>query len=98
MANHLSHTFDQVSWRLIKEFVGIYGINMDYTKIYNLHVSFIYDALRWSESIKPIFVISTLIHDPLRLKTILLKRVAKGYKNIMFYEELKNMLENPYKV
>ena len=33
MATFLSHTFDQASWRIIKEFVGIYGIKMDYTKI-----------------------------------------------------------------
>ena len=31
-----SHTFDQRSWRLIKDFVGIYGIKMDYTKITKL--------------------------------------------------------------
>lgn len=31
-----SHTFDQRSWRLIKDFGGIYGIKMDYTKITKL--------------------------------------------------------------
>jgi hypothetical protein len=31
-----SHRFDQASWRVIKEFVGIYGIKMDYTKITKL--------------------------------------------------------------
>ena len=31
-----SHTFDQRSWRIIKEFAGIYGIKMDYTKIAKL--------------------------------------------------------------
>lgn len=31
-----SHTFDQRSWRLIKDFSGIYGIKMDYTKIAKL--------------------------------------------------------------
>ena len=31
-----SHMFDQRSWRIIKEFVGIYGIKMDYTKITKL--------------------------------------------------------------
>lgn len=30
------HMFDQRSWRLIKDFAGIYGIKMDYTKIKNL--------------------------------------------------------------
>lgn len=27
------HTFDQRSWKAIKDFVGIYNIDMDYTKI-----------------------------------------------------------------
>lgn len=31
-----SHRFDQRSWRIIKEFVGIYGVKMDYTKITKL--------------------------------------------------------------
>ena len=31
-----SHMFDQRSWRIIKEFVGIYGVKMDYTKITKL--------------------------------------------------------------
>jgi hypothetical protein len=30
------HIFDQRSWRLIKDFAGIYGIKMAYTKIKNL--------------------------------------------------------------
>lgn len=30
------HMFDQRSWRIIKEFVGIYNIKMDYTKITKL--------------------------------------------------------------
>ena len=30
------HTFDQRSWALIKDFAGIYGIKMDYTKISKL--------------------------------------------------------------
>ena len=36
MASSLPHTFDGRSWRIIKEFTGIYGIKMDYTKITNL--------------------------------------------------------------
>jgi len=31
-----SRRFDQASWRVIKEFVGIYGVKMDYTKIAKL--------------------------------------------------------------
>ena len=36
MASSLSHTFDGRSWRIIKEFTGIYGVKMDYTKITKL--------------------------------------------------------------
>ena len=31
-----SHMFDQASWRIIKEFTGIYGVKMDYSKIAKL--------------------------------------------------------------
>ena len=31
-----SHTFDQRSWRLIKDLAGIYGVKMDYSKISKL--------------------------------------------------------------
>ena len=36
MASSLPHTFDGRSWRIIKEFTGIYGVKMDYTKITKL--------------------------------------------------------------
>ncbi len=36
MALSNSHKFDQASWRIIKEFVGIYGVKMDYSKIAKL--------------------------------------------------------------
>lgn len=36
MTSSLSHTFDQASWRVIKEFVGIYGVKLNYAKIKNL--------------------------------------------------------------
>ena len=35
-AQSSSHMFDQRSWRIIKEFTGIYGVKMDYTKIAKL--------------------------------------------------------------
>lgn len=38
------HTFDQCSWRRIKEFLGIYDIDMDYTKIAKLSRSTLSDA------------------------------------------------------
>jgi hypothetical protein len=36
MASSLSHTFDARSWRIIKEFTGIYGVKMNYSKIAKL--------------------------------------------------------------
>jgi hypothetical protein len=36
MASSLPHTFDGRSWRIIKEFTGIYGVKMNYTKITKL--------------------------------------------------------------
>lgn len=36
MASSLSHTFDGRSWRIIKEFTGIYGVKMNYSKITKL--------------------------------------------------------------
>jgi hypothetical protein len=36
MASSLSHTFDGRSWRIIKEFTGIYGVKMNYSKIAKL--------------------------------------------------------------
>ena len=82
------HWFDQASWRIIKEFVGIYGIKMDYSTILKLHVSDIHDAMMWTEIIPP-----TFIHNyrwvPISWKTLLLKKVAHGYKSRQFYQELQ---------
>jgi hypothetical protein len=36
MVSSLPHTFDGRSWRIIKEFTGIYGVKMDYTKVTKL--------------------------------------------------------------
>ena len=36
MVSSLPHTFDGRSWRIIKEFTGIYGVKMDYSKIAKL--------------------------------------------------------------
>ena len=83
--------FDQASWRVIKEFVGIYGIKMDYSTILKLHVSDIHDAMRWSDIIPP-----TLIHNyhhPKSWKARMLKRVMRGYKSRQFYEEIKLKIE-----
>jgi hypothetical protein len=44
MASSLSHTFDQASWRVIKEFVGIYGVKLNYAKIKNLSRNKLSDA------------------------------------------------------
>ena len=82
------HVFDQASWRVIKEFVGIYGIKMDYSTICKLHVGDIHDALRWSEIIPPTFIYN-YHKNPKSWKARLLKRASLGYKSRQFYEELK---------
>tara|TARA_B100000459_G_scaffold82305_1_gene46028 strand:- start:84 stop:797 length:714 start_codon:yes stop_codon:yes gene_type:complete len=44
MASSLSHTFDQASWRVIREFAGIYGVKLNYAKIKNLSRDKLSDA------------------------------------------------------
>ncbi len=94
-----SHKFDQASWRIILEFWGIYGVNLNYSTIIKLQTCHIHDALRWSRAINPTFIETGKrcyhYHQNVTLwKRLLLKKVANGYKNIQFYEELKMKIEN----
>lgn len=93
MASSIHHTFDGRSWRIIKEFAGIYGVKINYHNIKELHVSDIYDALRWSWNASIPINNLLISRDRKQLKIGLLKRAAKGYKNKQFYEELKMKLE-----
>jgi len=81
------HTFDQASCRIIKEFVGIYGVKMDYSTILKLHASDIHDAMRWSDIILPTFIYNH--HNPKSWKSRMLKKVTRGYKSRRFYEEIE---------
>ena len=85
------HTFDQASWRVIKEFAGVYGVKMDYSTILKLHVSDIHDAMRWSDLIPPTFIYNH--HNQKSWKLYMLKRVTRGYKSRQFYEEIELKIE-----
>lgn len=95
-SNTTNHRFDQRSWNLIKLFVGIYGIKLDYSAISELHEGDIYDAVKWSRTssyMMPIEYLKTR-HYGTPLKNIILKNIAKIWKNRMLYEELEIKLEN----
>tara|TARA_B110000285_G_scaffold233043_1_gene305698 strand:+ start:341 stop:862 length:522 start_codon:yes stop_codon:yes gene_type:complete len=99
ITSSLSHTFDQASWRIILEFVGIYGVTLNYSTIIKLRASDITDALRWSMAISPLFITTSKRHyihhqNKTLWKKLLLKKVANGYKNLKFYEELEMKIEN----
>ena len=87
------HRFDQASWRIIKEFVGIYGLKMDYSAIFKLTASDIHDAMRYSNVIAtPFFTMRrnyNRYRHPIAWKTLLLKKAAMGHKNCQFYQELE---------
>lgn len=90
------HRFDQRSWNLIKIFVGIYGIKLDYSAISKLHEGDIYDAVKWSRTssyMMPIEYLKTR-HYGTTLKNIILKNIAKIWKNRQLYEELETKLES----
>ena len=111
--------FDQRSWRIIKEFSGIYGIKMDYTNIIKLSrdkLSNVYFKIS-KFPISKVSVTITITYDCngkpdiqenltslLQLKStkewkaIILKRIAKGYKNKKLYEELAKLMAPPPKV
>jgi len=86
-----SHKFAQAAWLIIREFAGIYGVEMDYSKFGTLSVSTIEDAINYSKI--PILMGSTrreskYFRHPKAWKSFLLKRVSSGYKSRKFYEEI----------
>ena len=95
MAAQKPHMFDQCAWRLIKEFIGIYGIKMNYTKIKNLSRAKLSKACEIVEHLSYFGDCSMLVKQ---WKRTILKKVAEGYKNRQFYEELAKMVAPPPKV
>lgn len=92
------HTFDQASWRTIKEFAGIYGVKMDYQVVSKLCASDIQDAMMWSGQIDILFIERTRRHrnyyrKPTDWKALLLKKAAMGLKNRVLYEELDVLIK-----
>lgn len=99
MSSSLCHNFDQASWRTILEFWGIYGVGLDYSKISELHTTDIQDAIRWSRVMSPVFMETSkrnyhYYNQSLTMwKTLLLKKIANGYKNIQLYEEFQTKIQ-----
>jgi len=95
MASTKEHKFAQAPWRIIREFVGIYGVKMDYSRITHIPVSTIEDVMRKSRIINP-FVLATMGQDdkyfrrPKAWKSFLLKQISRGYKNDEFYKVLSS--------
>ena len=88
-----SHKFAQAPWIIIREFAGIYGVEMDYSKFGTLSVSTIEDAINYSKIIDPILMGGTrrdskYFRHPKAWKSFLLKRISSGYKSRQFYEEI----------
>ena len=98
MSSTLSHRFDQAAWRTILEFWGIYGVDLDYSKISKLHTSDIVDVIRWSQVMCP-FVMKTskrnyhYYNQRGLWKSLLLKKIANGYKNVKLYQELEMKIQ-----
>ena len=99
MSSTLSHRFDQAAWRTILEFWGIYGVDLDYSKISKLYTSDIEDVIRWSEVMSPLVIQTANRHyryynQSLTMwKTLLLKKIANGYKNVQLYQELEMKIQ-----
>lgn len=124
MASTLSHAFDGRSWRIIKEFAGIYGVKMNYSKIaklsrnklsnayfeeaklsldqFDLSIAFLCKYNKKGEiiSLNPDTPCGTrpFNKSAKQWKTLILKRVAQGYKNRQFYEALAKLVNPPQKV
>ena len=86
-----SHKFAQAPWLIIREFAGIYGVEMDYSKFGTLSVNTIEDAINYSKI--PILMggarrNSKYFRRPKAWKSFLLKRISSGYKSRQFYEEI----------
>tara|TARA_B100001094_G_scaffold94143_1_gene90036 strand:+ start:1313 stop:1744 length:432 start_codon:yes stop_codon:yes gene_type:complete len=93
-----THKFAQAPWRIIREFAGIYGVKMDYSKFATISVSTIEDAINYSELFQDKFFISRMRRDhkyfrnPKVWKTFLLKLISSGCKSRKFYEEISQRI------
>jgi hypothetical protein len=97
----------QAAWYLVRQFAGIYGVKMDYTKIKSLSGDKITRAY-FTEAKLPRFV-STITYSisgdpekPPKIKSkswiaLILKTAAGGHKNRKFYETLAGELARPKK-
>ena len=100
------HRLSQAAWFVVKEFLGVYNIKMDYSRIKK--------SLTKKQIANAYFIVAKqpLIRFSIRFDwlgnmvkvgkftneewiSIILKRAAKGYKNREFYEELQEILHPP---
>jgi hypothetical protein len=97
----------QAAWYLVRQFAGIYGVKMDYTKIKSLSRDKITRAY-FTEAKLPRFVstitysISGVPEKAPEIKSqawiaLILKTAAGGHKNRKFYETLAGELARPKK-
>lgn len=103
-----SRVLSQAAWFLVRQFAGIYGVKMEYTKIKSLSSDKISHAY-FDAAKQPRFV-STIRYScsgmpekilkikPKEWKDKILKSVARGHKNRKFYETLAIELTPPKKI
>ena len=93
-SSNKGHVFAQAPWRSIREYAGIYGVTLDYSKFKTISVSTIEDAVNYSRIIDPNTMSSTrrdrkYFRHPKAWKKFLLGKISSGYKSRQFYEEMR---------
>ena len=99
------HHLSQAAWFVVKEFLGVYNIKMDYSRIKSLNKKQIANAY-FIVAKQPLIRFSVRVNwlgNTVKVRkfscekwiSIILKRAAKGYKNRQFYEHLQEILHPP---
>ena len=104
--SHDPYEFNTDVWSIIKDFIGLYNIKMDYHKIKSkVKKKDIIDAY-FGVAKQPLFRMEIILNrwgEPEKLPKcpngkmwvdLVLKRAALGYKNKEFYEELSRLIEH----
>lgn len=91
---HPKHRFAQQSWRLIREYAGIYGVDMDYSKIEKLTTTTLSSVMKYGNK----FSNNPYFRQCSAWKKFLLKKISSGYKSRQFYEELSEIIKEQEKV
>lgn len=91
---HPKHRFAQQPWRLIRDYAGIYGVDMDYSKIEKLGATALSCAMNYGNT----FSNNRNLKDCGAWKKFLLKKISNGYKSRQFYQELSEIIKAQEKV